>query len=163
VDVRRAVAGELDGEQAGPRADVEAAGVGAEPLAVEVTPEQEAARVGARDVGVDHEVGQVEREQRAPAAVAEAQAGRALPCVSGDGRMRGAGLRVGERGARGADVLDADAAAAAHDLGALLAPAQRELGVLVAADRVLRPPSVRRQVAEVGVDAEREVREVAEP
>ena len=87
----------------------------------------------------------------------------ALPEVAGDRRVGGAGLRVGQRRAGGRDVLDADPAAAAHDLCALLAPLQRELGVLGAADRGLRAPAVRRQVAQVGVDAERQVREVAQP
>ena len=55
------------------------------------------------------------------------------------------------------------AAAAADHLGPLGAPAQRQLGVLLALDAGLLAPARRRQVAEVRVDAEREVGEVAQP
>ena len=74
-----------------------------------------------------------------------------------------AGLGVGQRGPRRLQVLGPHAAAAADDLGALVAPAQRQLGVLRALDAGLVAPPRRGQVAEVGVDAERQVGEVAQP
>jgi hypothetical protein len=165
VDVRGPVAGELHGEQPGARADVQAALVRADALPVEVAPQQERAGIRPGDLWVDDEVGHVEREQRAAAVVAEARAvgPLALPQVHGRRRAGGAGDRAGERGARRLDVLHADAAAAPDDLRALLAPPERELGVLAAADRGLRAPAVRRERTQVGVHAQRQVGEVAQP
>ena len=123
-----------------PRPDVEAALVRAEALAVEVAPEQERAGVRPGDLRIDHEVGDVEREDAAPAVVAEAQAvaDLALAEVAGDRRVRVAGLRVGQRRPGRRACSTPTPRAAAHDLRALLAPLQRELGVLRAADRRLR-------------------------
>ena len=74
-----------------------------------------------------------------------------------------AGRQVAHARAGGRDVLGPHAAAAADDLGALLAPGCGELGVLVAADALVEAPAVGRVVAEVGVDAERQVGEVPQP
>ena len=56
-----------------------------------------------------------------------------------------------------------DAAAAAHDLRALLAPGGGQLRVLLAADALVGGPAGLGVVAEVRVDAERQVGEVAQP
>ncbi len=55
------------------------------------------------------------------------------------------------------------AAAAADDLGALLAPLEGELGVRRRADLLVEAPARAGQVAEVGIDAERQLGEVPEP
>ena len=67
--------------------------------------------------------------------------------------------RVAHRG----DVRGRRAAAASDDLGALLAPACRELRVLPRPDALVESPAPVGEVAEVRVDAEREIGEVAEP
>ena len=72
-------------------------------------------------------------------------------------------LGVREALARGADQLGPDAAAAADDLRALLAPLKRHLRVRLAGDLVVEAPAVAREVAEVRVDAERHVGEVTQP
>ena len=77
--------------------------------------------------------------------------------------MPAAALGLGERGAERGDVVARDAAAAADDLRALVAPAERELGVGLGADRVVEAPALAGQVAEVRVDAERQLGEVAQP
>src|SRR5262249_21139925 len=63
-------------------------------------------------------------------------------------------LRAVESFLRGGDVVGARAAAAADDLRALLAPRERHLGVLVAADAGVEAPARVGEVAEVGIDAE---------
>ena len=73
------------------------------------------------------------------------------------------GLGVCERRFRRRDLVGADAAAAADDLRAFLAPVQRKLGVLVGADSGLLTPAGSRQIAEVRVHAERQIGEVAQP
>ena len=60
-------------------------------------------------------------------------------------------------------MLGRDAAAAADDLRALLAPLERERGVRLGVDPLVEAPEVAREVAEVRVDAERQLGEVAQP
>ena len=73
------------------------------------------------------------------------------------------GLGLGERRAERGDVVARDAAAAADDLRALVAPAEREPGVGLGADRVVEAPALAGEMAEVRVDAERHLGEVAQP
>jgi len=61
------------------------------------------------------------------------------------------------------DVLGPRAAAAADDLRALGPPVRRHLGELPAVDGAVEAPAVGRVVAEVRIDAERQVREVPQP
>ena len=72
-------------------------------------------------------------------------------------------LGVSERGAGSGQVFGAHATATADDLRALRPPAERQLGVLAAGDARILAPAGDRQVAEVGVDAERQIGEVAQP
>ena len=142
----------------------------ADALAVEVLPDHEAALRRHEHAVLDREVREVEREHLPPArsrssvaAGAPVAGDRLLGLVRQRRRMRVPGLRRLEREPRRREVLGTDAAAAADQLGALLAPLERELGVLGAADARLVPPAGGRQVAEVRVDAEREVGEVPQP
>src|SRR4051794_13391821 len=75
------------------------------------------------------------------------------------GRGAPAGRLVAPPLARGGDVLGTRPAAPADDLGALGAPARRHLGVLGPVDGLVEAPAVGRVVAEVGIDAERQVGE----
>ncbi len=168
MDVGGAVAGELDGEHPAAAAHVQAALVGADALPVEVLPDEEAALRRREHAGVDGDVREVEREHRAPAGVGPARRVAALALGGGELELvdkgvdaLGAGLRVRERPAGVAHVGRADAAAGPDDLRALLAPLQRELGELLAVDPRLVAPPGRGEVAEVRVDAERQVGEVA--
>ena len=77
------------------------------------------------------------------------------------GRRRAHGHLL-ELRASGRDVVGADAAAAADDLRSLRPPAQGHRGVLGAADARLEAPALVGVVAQVGVDAERQVGEVAQ-
>ena len=167
--VRRAVERELDAEDAGAAADVQAALMRADRLVVEVAPRHEA-RVGWRhDPGIGDEVGEL---QAAPAGVPGGRSSPARAARSpGAGRAAGArgrvrdaiaGLGLLEQLARRRDVRRADAAAAADDLRSLLAPAQRHRRVLGAADARLEAPARVRVVAEVRIHAERQVGEVAQ-
>ena len=74
-----------------------------------------------------------------------------------------AGLGFGQRRSCRRDLLGTDAAATTDDLRPFLAPAQRELGVLLGADAGLLTPAGGRKIAEVGVHAERQIGEVAQP
>src|ERR1700733_6261137 len=60
-------------------------------------------------------------------------------------------------------MLGTDTAAAADDLRPLLAPCERQPSVLPGVDLAFVAPAGRREVAEVGVDTERQVGEVAQP
>ena len=104
VHMRGAVARELDGLQPGPAADVQAALVGADPFAVQVLPDQEAALRGGEHARLDGDVGEGERVQRRPRA--SVQRGAGARCAAGEivlalvGQRVGpgvAGLGVGER------------------------------------------------------------------
>ena len=84
--------------------------------------------------------------------------------VSGCGETRLRPATVPSSAARGrGDVLGRDAAAAADDLRALLAPLERERRVRLRVDPLVEAPEVAREVTEVRIDAERQLREVAEP
>ena len=124
--------------------------------------------VGDEHPVLDADLGHVEREHLAPARVgprrglAAAAVGRAVL----DGEDGGAvvpGLGLGQRSAGGLQVLGAHAATAPDDLRALGPPVQGQLRVLGALDAGLLAPSGGREIAEVGVDAEREIGEVAQP
>ena len=173
VHVLGAVAGELDREHAGAAADVQAARAAAELVTEKVLPDEEAALRGDENPRLAHDLGQLQREQQALVLVDPRRwcevlgqaAARAQDRV-GEGR-RGRGLaparELAHARGRGFDVLGAHATAAADDVGALVAPAGGQLGVLVAADRAVEAPAVVGVVAEVGIDAERQVGEVAQP
>ena len=60
-------------------------------------------------------------------------------------------------------MLGSRAAAASDDLRALRAPLERELGVATGVDLVVEAPKRAGEMAEVGVDAQRELCEVTEP
>ncbi len=88
---------------------------------------------------------------------------RAVEAMAGAvGRALVARQRAPQALRGGRDVLGAHAAAAADDLRALLAPAQRHLGVLLAAHAGREAPAAIAVVAEVGIDADRQVGEVAQ-
>ena len=169
VHVLGAVARELDGLQAAAAADVEAALSGSDLLAEQVAPDEEAALRRHEHARLEDQVREREREQVATGAVGPALGGLRPRRPRGGVRKRRPCAAAGPAACRpsaalrGRDVLRADAAAAADDLRALGAPPQRHLGVFRAADVVVEAPAGVRQVAEVGIDAERHVGEVAQP
>ena len=140
----------------------------ADRLAEQVLPDEEARAARDGDARLDDEVGERQRVQRPAAAVRPAR-----PAAARAARPVGVGLEAGvavaaapgghvaHRLAHGGDVLRAGAAAAADELRALLAPAAGQPRVLLPADPGVAPAVVR-EVAEVGIDAERQVGEVAQ-
>ena len=129
---------------------------------------------GDEDAGLADDLGHLQRVQ-APAALVgpraaatAARRGRSpasrwpRPSAASRGGPR-AGRHVAHARPRAGDVLGPRAAAAADDLGALLAPVGGQLAVLLAVDGLVEAPAVVGEVAEVGIDAERQVGEVAQP
>ena len=82
----------------------------------------------------------------------------------GSGRLRGRpGFVPASRRRAAAMCGRRRPATSADDLCALIAPLERELGVLLGPDALVEAPTGIREVPEVRVDTEREVGEVAEP
>ena len=165
VDRCRAVEPELDGEDPAAATHVEAGAPCAETGVLKVLPEQVAPLRRNEDSRLDREIGKGERVDRASLLVAPGVGGRrrAPSAASAAGRHSYPARRSRERARGGGDVLRGDAAAPADDLRALVAPLEREPRVRLRIDPVVEAPQPARQVAEVRVDAERHVGEVAQP
>ena len=135
-------------------------------LVEQVAPDQERALRRGEDVALGDEVREGQRVQGAPGRIDPRLGRRRMgaaelvgPPCSG---ARCAPRLAGQRRARGADLLGPDAAAAADQLCALLAPAHGHAGELVGPGVGVDVPAVAREVADVGVHAERQVGEVAQ-
>ena len=135
----------------------------------EVLPDQEAALRRHEHARLQRELGQRQREQADAVLVDPGLGHVALTrAVRGQARLEQrraapARLGAGECRAECRDVIGRDAAAAADDARTLVAPAERELRVGLGPDRLVELPARPGQMAEVRVDAERQLGEVAQP
>ena len=172
VDRLGAVQGELRRQQPGAAADVEAAPPLPDSVHEEVLPDQEAALGRDEHARLDQQLGHRQGVEGVLARVAPVLerpgvspggALGALAAVALERGRAGPGPRAREPGLGGGDVLRANAAAAADQLCPLLSPLRGELGVLGARDLAVERPARLGVVAEVGIDAERQVGEVAQP
>ena len=168
MDVRGSAERQRDRLQTRLAADVETAAPRAQTPALKMLPDEQRSLPRGRHAGIDGDVG--ERERILGIAGSVPPDGR--PAVRGECLVLArAGLREapvaracsGERGARRADALGSDTAAAADDLRPLLAPGERQIGVVRLQAAGLVAPAGRREVSEVRIGAERQVGEVAQP